>query len=692
MEFPAQTLLPAQAPQGGALRLIALVLLCVFLASAAFAPRWLMSNRAHLLSWDMAEYAGAARDLLEYGFVEERTHSEALFHFLPLGYPVMIAAWVKAFGGTVHDAALRVNVAAGVLCCVLLFLFVRHATGSTAAALFAGLLAAGHARLIGISAAAMTDMPYMTCFLLLAWLTFALFASPRPRYVPGFFLAGAVFAAMYLLRVSALYLYFGIPFLFLSLALALRKGGARRFALGLLLFLAMGALAVGAVSWRLTELNGYFTLTPQIAANKSMGDFRNETQDDTFDLDESGLVVNWASRNVDSPGLAHAWLQDPAGRFGFFLDNVRKSFGFVWEGLWDGFVRQQQAWVRLALGLAVVLALIRTLVLGQGRRPLMRPDNRTDRVILAASILFFYVAAHMAAYSLLNSRVRYMWQTIPLLIAGMGLLMAVLQRLAWSKAPGRGGSSFLGLLAGGAVLAVWLGGAFLPQMNLDVIYRMSWTPPDRSVVPPEYQPMLDWAEAGDDAPRVLFDDAAAPYYGRAWGIIVPYTEDDPVKLMRYMDHWSVDFASIQRVTYVGPTLLDTPSAALLDALSGQFPDLAHPENDTLFRMGHLAPLGEPEVLETGARRVELKPGRYLLWMRFNGAADLELLLEDGNATLPGRLTLATARDAMGNESVYAAVAAQGLAAPALRLAPAPGAASGAPPARLELVPLPEAAP
>ncbi|THB71553.1 MAG: hypothetical protein D6E12_01105 [Desulfovibrio sp.] len=602
----------------GVQRYLALAFLVLAVFSAAWFPRYYQSLRHDYLSWDEAQYAGAARDFLQYGAFEERTHSEALFHFLPLGYPALIVAWVKLTGASVHDAALMVNVALGALLAVFAAGFLLHATRSWFFSLVGGLLVAWHGQLVALAGRPMSDTAYMACSLLMVWLLFAFFSASKWRRFPLVCLGlGLLFSAMYLVRISALYLVPGVPLMLLVGWYLKRRQGerVRWFWTGLGVYVLLCAITVGGTAYRLSILNGYFTVTPQVAANLATGDLRNRGQLEIFDLNAQGTQVNWAGRNQDEPGLVSRWVNEPGTRLTMLAKNVETNMGFLWNATWVDFDK----WKPLApvgFGLVLVLGAIAAWSKRKERPWAERfPPGEGRRLLAALGVLGAFITMHVLAYSLLSARARYMGQVMALVMLLVVLILHVVLGLSneHQDAP-RNKPRFDFNLTRLFVLSLIMVGLLVLFKPLLGKCLSPFPVPDRSAQNDTITGIRSSAQESGRTPIIVYDNSSIPYYCEGYGILVPYTEEDPVLLAKYIRHYDVEFVSVGYSTgFNSETVFNIAMWGLLRSVGQQFPDMVSFEATRYFHV-HSFGVGSPVVQGESfpEQGLNLEPGAYLL--------------------------------------------------------------------------------
>jgi 4-amino-4-deoxy-L-arabinose transferase-like glycosyltransferase len=656
-----------------------LSLACVAVLFLSFHLRDMAVNLAIPLDSDEAQYVGAARDYLETGRFLESTHNQSIPYFMPLGYPALIVLTAKLLHFEPHKAALTVNLVLGTLLPVLVLLFTWRLTESSTAALLAGVWAAVNWPQAELSAQAMTDVSYIVVFLLIAWLLWEYFWGMKGRLFWLFcLLLGFLFAAMYMIRVSAIYMLGAVPLVCLWVNWRRRQMPWRGMLVGLALFLALGLAVVLGNSLRWQQLNGYFTLSPQVAGNISIGNYESKGEYDLFRVHESGNTTVRRYQQRHGQTVAGE-LKNPLPRLSIMAENVIINLEFIWFGLWGWKVDTGLAglaWALLALAMAVLGQRKRTQP-GAEAAPI-RPYPQKDRLWLAVSILGGLMLVHLLTYSVAVHFRRYMIQ-----VASMGIILVsvgvhwLVWRVYQRHYPGRDGDSFimLGLPAGefvpkpfmlesgegkgrssftvkrvppivtwgwmllmaavlGVCVLIWMQGdhSWLSANNRDHygVDRQKRIG-DYEDVPLVAQTMAQRAKKVNQPVRVAADSWSLAYYSHGTGFPVPYTEDRPEMLWRYLRSNRVNFVYGSNSIDFGSQVTGVPLYFILDVLAplDQPWVVRHREGPHYQLSGYPQPKAVGKLEALGGAALVLEPDRlYLLHASFTGKGSRGKIVSD----------------------------------------------------------------
>ncbi len=569
--------------------MLALLLLLVGLLS--FKVRDLALNMTFPLGNDEAQYVGAARDYLEEGSFKENTHRLTLPHFVPLGYPALVALAARATGFPLPRAAMAVNLVAGTLLPMLLCLVVWRMGGGWPGSLVAGALAAINWWLVLLSAQAMTDTLYMLLVLMMCWLVWeSLQERWRGRLVALCAALGLLFGAAYQVRVSALALLPAIPLLYLGYQWRRRWWSRHTLVWALGMFLGLAVLVIGLTSYRLYRLNGYFSISPQIAGNLSIGEFLSGNGHELMRLDSTGRFIVRRIQQRQGADVLGSILGNPGAWLKRFANNLARNTTYLWEGLWPG-VKGVNCLFLLLLFTIMILALflpqglynavLSYLILQDPSMPPRKTLNVSAREFSLSPfrdvmvVTAVFALAHILFYSAGVYWRRYMIQQVPLLLVMMSVPAGkAIARLA-------GGVQLLQKSRGTLVVRFQL----VPLLMLAALstslgvggwsnYNATWSqvvardkpqPPSLSQA---HGRMIASLSKGGTHPRIVCDNWAVPYYARGLGVEISYLESDPQRLLTYLRYHRVEYVSANLINGFADTwYFGVPLVTLMDALS-----------------------------------------------------------------------------------------------------------------------------
>ncbi len=561
------------------LRISVNIALLVIVLVIAFQLRDLAVNLSIPPGPDEAQYLGLARDYVETGSFAETTHRESIPYFMPLGYPVMTALVMRATGWGPAKAGLALNLILGCLLVLLVYLITWRSTKKIIVSFFVALFAASNQFLVKLSAVALTDTSYMVFTLMIAGLIIEFFNGKfKYSFLPFSIILSVLFCILYQIRISAIYLLPGVPFILVVLNYYKQKVKWSRLAVGLLVFCLIGGGSIFATSYRLYKLNGYWSLSPQVAGNATIGRLITNSEYNLLKLHPSGTTT--MRRYIQRHGydandkVGGALWQKARSSLVNLLINVE----YAWRGIWN----EKNVPIGTALFcIALVLLLI-------NRKGLYNFDNnygKFSRYAVALITLGLIAVGHIFAYSLMLHGRRYMFEILPMLLIIYGISYWYFSRFVISAfgSPYRiviqntkKSENILDILVGFKTIIVALTIFFVILLLVNQLKVTKDMVVSRDAIDDSSE-RYAWRHCGyiinnfaseyGISPRILGDSWTTAYLARGTGFAPPYMEDRPRMILKYLKNKKINFIALQNRITFGPIVTGVPIYYLAMALS-----------------------------------------------------------------------------------------------------------------------------
>jgi hypothetical protein len=546
--------IPLEKPKSN-LGVLATITLTIILASAGI--RYWTYNSS-IIGTDAAQYLGAARDYLTTGEFTESLTSEVFPRFLPLGLPVMTVGMTMLTVLDVVQSGVLVSFLFGSLMPGLVFLMGYRATRSVYYPFLAAGLIVFNTVLVNLSVTCMTDNPWIFFFLVLCWIMSEYLAKKSDAYFIGFsILLACLFGILYEIRYPSIYLLIGIP---LVLAIINKHFGSidwKKFACGILLFSIIGWTVVVGTAYRFYEANGFFTLIPGASPTVAIGEVKSLANLELFEINDAGTNTKWNEPQSQTGHILGELLSDPSKRLRIFVNNVRSNWLVLSKALWssDHFVNDTV--------LIVLLTVIISLVVGflTDSRKFLIGGKLSPLCLCMTYILAILTFANFVMYSLVNVNTRYMVQLAPSVVILISIFLACFVPFNVTLRPGSVYSNLIDVSKSQFYSHSVFSGicAIMSIMVLVLLAQSAW--PELRKWKLRNLRYVEQAKKVNEistdlgiSPAIITSYSELALRASAKQISVPWTEEDPILLSKYIQN-------------KGGTFIQVPSHASFDTIN-----------------------------------------------------------------------------------------------------------------------------
>lgn len=592
-------------------------LLCVLLFAVIM--RLLVSNPFGDMENDQSQYAGAARDYMELGWLQESMTYKNDTFFMPPAYPYSIYVVMKVTGLNEHMAGVVSSILFGLASIVLLYYIVLMVSGRAMYALVAALMLASNPLHIFYSGMVYTESFFIFCSLFIVFLMVKFFTSNKNLLLSQLIypvLMGLVIGLAFWIRAGSLYLIGAVPVTLLLCHLLFLRRSFFKIILPVFFVVGVGAFGIYLNVKRLHELNGTWTLSPQLGFNVAVGSVVTSFDLNPVRLDEQNRNLIIMKATANDSAILKKWTVDPATSLSELVTSLKlNTYFFV-----SSFIGKP------ILALLFLVALFFGYVLWKNRkRPTLHIIRNSQPYEIAFVCSVLLVILHIGAYSLMMPWARYIHQIVPVGIIAIILLYGMLgvdrdffnKLVVTSRDLLKAGIAYVNahrtvfLLLLIPLLSAFLNAA---TYNIYVLQNVKGLIRPQTLAQEMGEKIVELS-AGTQ-PQITGLSLNLVYYARGNGIYLPYGEANFEKISKFLQNHQIKFISTDKLLSVGGRgvfVLAVPIYQLFAILNQYNPQLIgkYFDGNLFFINGHIPDIAVVTDLD-GEKPVSGSKDIYLL--------------------------------------------------------------------------------